>query len=456
MKKSIIAIGTCLLVLLSACKTSRTNDENIEKLLERQAATQEVQERSLEQMERLKDSLAFQKRSLLDQRESKDQQIRQLEENQIQLADQLKEEEAKAVSSQKADLEEQISLYEDSISNLKNEIKGLNSQLDSLEENMSFYDIQETRVESRLESGIEEIDQRMTQRENRKQMEIKRVGLLQKRVLVSEKKLEAYTLERQMYVDERDQMLRDQASEEELQPYEVQISEMDSVIAGELNNKNSIELEINQSRQYIAETNEIIEKLQNKIQAEYNKQEVIESFIAAEKERLTNELVQIQNNRNTLLSQQESISGELARTNLQIDRVNKDVELIRNKKMSDILESQAEIEKAEASLAEEEIDLFLAAPGLPLIAYMAVDSSNEELKTVIDLGVQLDSLNELIQQEKAEIAKTRKELSEKRVEVAEKRAQLGRTLGITAIAFIVVAIAMLGLFYYMGRRSRKS
>ena len=451
-----IAVGTCLLVLLSACKTNRTGDENIEKLLERQAETQEVQEQSVEQMERLKDSLASEKRSLLDQRESKDRQIRQLEENQKQLADQLKEEEAKAVSSQKADLEEQISLYEDSISNLKNEINGLDSQLDSLEENLDFYDVQETRVETRLESGIEEIDQRMTQRENRKQVEIKRIGLLKKRVLVSDKKLEAYALERQMYVDERDQLLRDQASEEELQPYEAKISEMDSIITEESDNKKSIEQEIAQSRQYIAETDEIIENLQNQIQAEYNKQEVIESFIAAEKERLNSELEQIKNNRNTLLAQQESISGELARTGVQIDRLNRDVELIRNKKMSDILESQAEMEKAEASLAEEEMELILGAPGRILMSALAADTSNEELQTVLDLGVQLDSLNELIQQEKAEIAKTRKELSEKRAEVAEKRAQFGRTVGITAIVLVIAGIALLGLFYYLGRRSRKS
>jgi chromosome segregation ATPase len=456
MKKLLIATGTCLLVLLSGCKNNRTDDDNLEKLLERQAVRQEVQQQSLEQMERLKDSLASQKKSLLDQRDSKDLQIRQLENNQQQLADQLKEEEAKAVSSQKADLEKQIILYEDSISNLKIEIGGLDSQLDSLEKSLDFFDLQETRVESRLESGIEEIDQRMTQRENRKQMEIKRIGLLQKRVQVSDKKLEAYRLEKQMYVDERDQMLRDQASEEELQPYEEKISDMDSVIAGEMGNKKSIEQEITQSQQYIAETDDIIEDLQNQIKDEYSKQEVIDSFIAAEKKRLNKELEQIKNNRNTLLAQQESISGELARTGVQIDRLNKDVELIRNKKMSDILESQAEMEKAEASLAEEEMDLFLAAPGMPLVPLMAADTSNEELQTVLDLGVQLDSLNELIQQEKAEIAKTRQELSEKRAEVAEKRARFGRTVGITAIVLIVAGIALLGLFYYLGRRSRKS
>jgi chromosome segregation ATPase len=456
MKKLLIATGTCLLVLLSGCKNNRTDDDNLEKLLERQAVRQEVQQQSLEQMERLKDSLASQKKSLLDQRDSKDLQIRQLENNQQQLADQLKEEEAKAVSSQKADLEKQIILYEDSISNLKIEIGGLDSQLDSLEKSLDFFDLQETRVESRLESGIEEIDQRMTQRENRKQMEIKRIGLLQKRVQVSDKKLEAYRLEKQMYVDERDQMLRDQASEEELRPYEEKISDMDSVIAGEMGNKKSIEQEITQSQQYIAETDDIIEDLQNQIKDEYSKQEVIDSFIAAEKKRLNKELEQITNNRNTLLAQQESISGELARTGVQIDRLNKDVELIRNKKMSDILESQAEMEKAEASLAEEEMDLFLAAPGMPLVPLMAADTSNEELQTVLDLGVQLDSLNELIQQEKAEIAKTRQELSEKRAEVAEKRARFGRTVGITAIVLIVAGIALLGLFYYLGRRSRKS
>jgi hypothetical protein len=54
MKKLLIATGTCLLVLLSGCKNNRTDDDNLEKLLERQAVRQEVQQQSLEQMERLK------------------------------------------------------------------------------------------------------------------------------------------------------------------------------------------------------------------------------------------------------------------------------------------------------------------------------------------------------------------------------------------------------------------
>jgi chromosome segregation ATPase len=139
MKKLLIATGTCLLVLLSGCKNNRTDDDNLEKLLERQAVRQEVQQQSLEQMERLKDSLASQKKSLLDQRDSKDLQIRQLENNQQQLADQLKEEEAKAVSSQKADLEKQITLYEDSISNLKIEIGGLGLAAGFIREKPGFF-----------------------------------------------------------------------------------------------------------------------------------------------------------------------------------------------------------------------------------------------------------------------------------------------------------------------------
>ena len=445
-----------MLILLTACKTSRTDEENLEKLLDRQAEIKKDQEESIDQMERLKDSLTIEKKILLNQRESKDQQIRQMEMNQKQLADKLKEEEANAVSSQKADLEEQIDRYEDSISGLKKEIGEFDTRLDSIEKNLGFYEAQETRTVRAFDSGIEEIDQRMDQREQRKQLEIKRIELLRKRVLVAEKKIEAYNLERQLYVDERDEMLREKASEEAMQPYQLRIAEMDSTIAAERANKNSIELEIRQSEKFITETEEIMNDLQMQIKEEYNRKEIIESFIAAEKDRLNTELQQIRDTRRALVDQQEEISGNLARTKVQIGRMDRDVELIRSKKMSDILESQAEIEQTEAGLAEEEISLLKSGAGRTSIPDITAGTPDTALQTIVNFGYQLDSLNDLIKEEKAEIAKTRKELSEKRADAAHQRARFGRTVGITVVILIIGGIALLGLFYYLGRNSRKS
>lgn len=454
--KKIFIIGAGMLILLTACKTNRTDDENLEKLLDRQAEIKKDQEESIEQMERLKDSLNIEKRTLLNQRESKDLQIQQMEMNQKQLADKLKEEEANTVSAQKADLEEQIDRYEDSISGLKKEIGEFDTRLDSIEENLNFYVAQETRTVRTFDSGIEEIDQRMNQREQRKQLETKQIELLHKRVLVAEKKIEAYNLERQLYVEQQDEMFREKASEEAMRPYKERIVKMDSIIAAEKANKNSIELEIKKSEKFITETDEIMNDLQNQIKEEYNRKDIIESFIAAEKERLKSELQQIKDTRKALVDQQEDISGNLARTKVQIERMDRDVELIKSKKMSDILESQAEIENTEAGLAEEEISLLKTGSGRTSIPAVTADSPDTSLQTIVNFGYQLDSLNDLIKEEKAEIAKTRKELSEKRAEAAHQRAKFGRTVGISVVILIIAGIALLGLFYYLGRNSRKS
>jgi hypothetical protein len=454
--KKLSILGVILILLLSACKSGRTDEENIQKLLDRQAEIQEQQEESVDQLQILKDSLSQEKRSLLDQRQSRDSQIRLMEETQQALVDSLKEKEASVVESEKNALELRISEYEDSIRVLRGELEVFDSQLDSLEQRISFYEVQEDRTEEYLESGIAEIDQQMTSREKRKEQEIKKLDLLRKRVLVADKKIEAYDLEKQMYVNQRDELLRANASEERKAPYLEKIAALDSIIMAEQNNKSSIENEIQQAEDYIAETDVLMNELQEQVQSEYERKDIIETFIAAEKERLSKELEQITQSRQELLAQQTTASENLQNTEKMIGELEKNAELIRNKEMSDILEMQALIEQSEADLAQEEITMLEDDQFQPedLEAMLSSDPEDTALVTLLSLGNQLDSLNSLIQEEKTEIAKTRMELAQKRAEVAQKRASFARTAGTVVILLVIAGIALLTLFYYLGKRSR--
>ena len=136
------------------------------------------------------------------------------------------------------------------------------------------------------------------------------------------------------------------------------------------------------------------------------------------------------------------------------------MELIRNKEMREILQQQADIEQSEAQLAEDEIDLLESVPhplhpGLSQ-ANVAGDSSEQELISLLKMGDQLDSIQQMIREEKTEIAKNRKELSEQRAEAASRRAKLAKTAGSAAIILLVAGAGVLYLFYYLGRRSKKS
>ncbi len=455
--KKLAILGVSLAVLLTACKTRQTDDENIQRLLDRQSEIQEDQEETLEEMEGLKDSLTRQRQSLLQQRSSKDRQIQQLERDQEFLAEQLKEEEAKAVSSRKGELEERIEEYKDSIAGVKQELFALNTQLDSVEKNLNFYQIQEQQTEQTLKSGIEEIDQRMSSRENRKQQEIQNIGLLNKRILVADKKVEAFELEREMYQDELNELLRTGAPEEELEPYRETIARLDSTIEAEEDHIRNMELEIQQAEDYIRDTDALMEELQAQVKQEYDRKAIIEQFISSEKERLKNELEQLQSQRQQLLDEQSDISSSLNMTEQQMARLDRDLELIRNREMSEILEMQAEIEQAEASLAEEEAEMREGSAGVegPVLP-SGTDTTRDELDDLLELSYELDSLNRSIQEEKAAIARTRMDLAERRAEAAAERARLSRTVGITVAIVVVLGIALLALFYYLGRRSRKS
>ena len=444
-----------LLVILSACNTSRTEEENIQKLLENQVKMEQAQEESVERLAEIKDSLNSQRKTLLDQRDSTDLRIQQMEQNQTLLAQQLNEENASDVSEQKTELENQVARYEDSIALLKQDLFTLNNQLDSVERNISIYQIQVERTEKYLASGISEIDQQMEQRENQKQQTLKRLELLRRRVAVNDKKTEAFELERQMYADELDELLRKNASEEERAPYLARIAEMDSVILAQQTQRVSLEKEISQAQTFVAETDAFLRKLETEIKEEYDRKAIIEDFIASEKMRLESELKDIQTTRQALLDEQTAIARDLSNTEQQITLLNRDLELIRNRKMSDLLEMQASIEKSEASLAHEEIGVLQEGSHMAMRTVPS-DSASEELISLLDLGYQLDSLNALIQEEKAEIARTRKALAESRAEAAERRASFGRALWISVVTLIVAGLALLTLFYFLGRRSRRS
>jgi hypothetical protein len=453
--KRITILGIVLLLIMSACNSGRNNDENIQKLLDRQAEMQQLQEESVDQLQDLKDSLNQEKNTLIDRRDSSDRQIRQMEENQKLLVDRLKEQAASDVASEKDELEKHINEYEDSIRILKDELQQLNSQLDSLEENISFYEVQEGRTGQYIESGIAEIDQRMTSRENRKQQEIKRLDLLKRRAQVADKKIEAYNLEREMYADQRDELLRNSASDEDLAPYQKKISELDSTILAEKNNRSTIEKDIQQAGAYISQTDTLMSNLQAQVKQEYNKKSIIESFINTELERLGSELEQIEQTRKELLVQQATATESLKKAQQQVGQLEKNAELIRNRKMSDILEMQAQIEGTEADLANEEINQLKEGNSREgRVVSLTSDSADEGLVSLLSLGKELDSLNELIREEKTSIAKTRKELAQKRAEVAKKRASFARTTGTLVIVLIIAGIALLSLFYYLGKRSR--
>jgi hypothetical protein len=197
--------------------------------------------------------------------------------------------------------------------------------------------------------------------------------------------------------------------------------------------------------------------LQAKIKQEYDRNHIIEGFIAAEKQRLGKELAGLTKTREGLISEQNMISNDLANTEEKIASLNKRLELIKNREMSDILEQQAAIEQSDANLAEEEIQLLKEATGTGRQSIQQTsDTSFKDFQSLHRLDEKLDSLNNLVNSEKVATINARKELSEKRAETARQRARFGRTLGTLVAAVIIGSIILLTLFYYLGKRAKQS
>lgn len=441
-------------MVLAGCQSRTNEQDNIDKLLDQQAQIKEKQESALNDLEKLKDSLASEKSTLLEEKESKDMEIKRLENDQALLLEEFNQADSANLSTMKTKLETQIQNYRDSITLLKKDMEDLNESLDSLNKNLAIYQVQESRTMERLESGVKEIDERMKNREARKNQEMKRMGLLERRIGVSDKKIEAYRMERQLYVDERDELLRTNAAEDNLAPFNARIAVMDSTIRAEEQSRQSLVDEKEQAEQFIAETDRIMKELNTQILEEYDRQEIIESFIASEKERLQGELENLRQTRQRLLEEQATIATEMEKLDLQVADLDRDMNLISNREMSEILDQQASIEFTEAALAREEVKM-LDEMGDAYVSYSVLsDTLGEEMKSLLKMGDELDSLHALIQAEKAQIAGTREELSEQRARVAEQRARIGRAAGITVLIIVLAGAGLLTLFYFLGKRAR--
>jgi len=446
-----------LLLVTGGCKSRKSGEQEIQKLLERQSVIKESQQESIKRLQQINDSLENEKKLLIQERNQKDQKSAMLERDQSVLAEKIKSEEQSGVSSEKTSLEGHNSTYRDSIEQLKKDLAIHDTDIDSIKNSKDLYEMQEGQAEKSQKSGIDEIDQRIAKLKNQKQQEIKKADLLKRRNTVSEKKIEAFQLERQMYVDQRDDLLRLNASDDQLQPYRKRIVEIDSTLQAEEANKKAIGDELDLTNQWISGVDKTISDLQEEIKKEYNKKDIIEGFISSEQKRLQMEINNLQSSRERLVKEQDQITRDLARTEQQIASLGKKMELIKNKDMSNILQKQAANEQSDAALAEEEIRLFKESSAFNMQPLSnSSDKVSDEFKSLVSMSNELDSLRASIEEEKAEITKARKELSEKRAGMAEKRARTGSAIVKVILIIVVVGLVLMTLFYYLGRKARKS
>lgn len=458
MKKLIHIIPfVIVLIALSGCKPKTSSDAEIQKLMERQAQVLESQDKSLDEMHQQMDSLENEKLALIGQRDLKDQQIKTLEKNQQLMVDRLNQEKTSDVSTEKSELQKSVATYEDSISVLKDELAVLDHDLDSIETRIDLYRVQKTKANEIPVSGISEVDQKITKLEKQKQEKIKNADLLKRRIEIAQKKIEAFDLERKMYQDKMDDLLRINATDEQLAPFRNKIVDMDSIIGKQQARVRDLDMELDQTMQWISETDTVMNELQSKIELQYNRNDIIEGFISAEKQRLGKELDRLEKERKGLLSEQKVVKADMDSTEVGISSLNRRLELIKNREMSDILDLQAALERSDAGLDREEIQMLKESAGTNRQGIeVKSESTSKEFRSLIALSNRMDSLKSSIREEKTGMVRARLELSEKKAQAADQRARFGRTMGIFALVLVLGGIALLTFFYYLGRRARTS
>ena len=254
-----------------------------------------------------------------------------------------------------------------------------------------------------------------------------------------------------------DDLLRINATDEQLAPFRNKIVDMDSIIGKQQVRVRDLDMELDQTMQWISETDTVMNELQSKIELQYNRNDIIEGFISAEKQRLGKELDRLEKERKGLLSEQKVVKADMDSTEVGISSLNRRLELIKNREMSDILDLQAALERSDAGLDREEIQMLKESAGTNRQGIeVKSESTSKEFRSLIALSNRMDSLKSSIREEKTGMVRARLELSEKKAQAADQRARFGRTMGIFALVLVLGGIALLTFFYYLGRRARTS
>jgi t-SNARE complex subunit (syntaxin) len=103
-------------------------------------------------------------------------------------------------------------------------------------------------------------------------------------------------------------------------------------------------------------------------------------------------------------------------------------------------------------LSEQEADLMAESrpSGSESVSALSGDDMLSELES------EIQARRESIENLKSEIAAEQQELAEKRAEIDKNRSDRASALGITTIIIVVLGLAAVVVFYFVGRKRRKT
>jgi chromosome segregation ATPase len=361
------------------------------------------------------------------------------------------------LQSKRESLEAQLVSVQDSLEKTEVRLAQTGSELDSLSLREKFVSGMEGQATAELRSGVEEIDQTLDELARERRSAEQEVLLANKRIAIVEMKIQAFKEERELYIAEKNELMRARASEAELRGVDLKIDEIDNSIGLEESKLSIATLTIRNAEGRIASIDQTVEKLQGKISRQYDRKAILEDFILDEAGRLEEERARLEADRKRLWAQERDLARERQELGRRLSDLSDEIRILEGGPIEEVESRMADLEEEEADVSAEESVLHADRSRERDEAVQKRDTQTTETDTTA--AGRLAQLSKEVAQEKAEVARDEATVAREREEISKKKAaeRRGGSVGglglFIAIVFVLVIVGLFGLFF-VGKASR--
>jgi peptidoglycan hydrolase CwlO-like protein len=205
---------------------------------------------------------------------------------------------------------------------------------------------------------------------------------------------------------------------------------------------------------WVADFAALKEKLKANMDKEYSEQQTIAEFTQDEMSRLSNTKTNIDTELEKLTQLQSRLEERKTSINSQIDTLDREISLVKDKELADLLDKKSMIEEDEAALAREEASVIEDEQELMSeTAEFSENDTSSDSRMLRQLDYEIKNKRMEIERLKSSIAASNENLAEKKAMIEQKRSKNARAITTSAIITVLVVVGILILLYLLGRRN---
>jgi hypothetical protein len=474
-KNKLLFILTVLVCFMWNCATD--DQQDAAKILQ-EKQTQDIEKEKkelnalIEKMDRLEDSLKTTYSKTIEEKKQLELRLKQIDEKEQQVFLKQKEfteqqrqdslqklqfqkysllEKNKSLEAEKEELKSDYTIVADSLEQIKRRMADLEKQKDTILQQEKFTSSTKYKSKIRLTEDVTEIDLMLDSLDTKKLEEREKINLNEKKSSIVDKKIIALEQEKDLYELQKNDLMRQNATEEKIKEVDQQIAEIANQLQNEKTKRNQFRTNIDASKGLIQKLDTRISELRESVEKEYNEQELLGEFFDEEMNRLKEAKLKIETDNQKLLVQKENLEKEKINLEVRIAKLDTAMGILKSEDLKKIDSMMLALEKGKAKTSSEEI---VKSEDKQHEQFVEPDTVLTEAEKLAVLSKKIENEKTRIDKEQAEKAKEREELLNKKAEAAEKKATRTKTLSLTIGSILLMAALVVIVLFFLGKKTR--